>query len=112
LMNLMLAQLGYDFKVAKNGQKAVTLASEQIFDLILMDVQMPILNGLESTMLIRKMPHNTSIYIIGLSANVFDEDKKKAIESGMNDYLTKPIRLVELAEKLKDCSTRLKSKVK
>jgi PAS domain S-box-containing protein len=112
LMDLMLAQLGYDFKVAKNGQKAVTLASEQIFDLILMDVQMPILNGLESTMLIRKMPHNTSIYIIGLSANVFDEDKKKAIESGMNDYLTKPIRLVELAEKLKDCSTRLKSKVK
>jgi PAS domain S-box-containing protein len=109
LMNLMLAQLGYDFKVAKNGQKAVTLASEQIFDLILMDVQMPILNGLESTMLIRKMPHNTSIYIIGLSANVFDEDKKKAIESGMNDYLTKPIRLVELVEKLKDYATRLKS---
>jgi PAS domain S-box-containing protein len=111
LMNLMLAQLGYDFEVAKNGKEAVTLASKQVFDLILMDVQMPVLNGLESTKLIRKMPRNNSIYIIGLSANVFDEDQKKAIESGMNDYLTKPIRLVELAEKLKDYATRLKSNV-
>jgi PAS domain S-box-containing protein len=112
LMNLMLVQLGYDFEVAKNGKKAFELASEQVFDLILMDVQMPVLNGLESTILIRKMPLNNSVYIIGLSANVFDEDQKRAIESGMNDYLTKPIRLVELAEKLKDCSTKLKSNVK
>ncbi len=112
LMNLMLAQLGYDFEVAKNGKIAVALASEQIFDLILMDVQMPVLNGLESTMLIREMAHNSSTYIIGLSANVFDEDQKKAMESGMNDYLTKPIRLVELAEKLKYYSRRLKSNVK
>jgi len=111
LMNLMLVQLGYDFEVAKNGKKAFELASEQVFDLILMDVQMPVLNGLESTILIRKMPLNNSVYIIGLSANVFDEDQKRAIESGMNDYLTKPIRLVEFAEKLKDCSTKLKSNV-
>lgn len=112
LMNLMLSQLGYDFEVAKNGREAVELATEQVFDLILMDVQMPVLNGLEATSLIRKIPSTSSVYIIGLSANVFDEDQKKAIESGMNDYLTKPIRLGALAEKLKNCSVELSSKLR
>ncbi len=110
LMNLMLNQLGYSFEVAKNGKIAVELASEKVFDLILMDVQMPILNGLEATMQIRKMPENNSVYIIGLSANVFDEDQKKALNSGMDDYITKPIRLVALAEKLKYYSTQLVAK--
>jgi CheY-like chemotaxis protein len=112
LMNLMLTQLGYHYEVAKNGKKAVEFASEQVFDLILMDVQMPILNGLEATTLIRKLPHNNLVHIIGLSANVFDEDQKKAIDSGMNDYLIKPIRLVALAEKLKDYSIKVRSKLK
>jgi len=105
LMDLMLTQLGYSFEIAKNGKEAVELAKEKNFDLILMDVQMPVLNGLEATMLIRKMPENNSVFIIGLSANVFDEDQKKALDSGMNDYLTKPIRLAPLAEKLKNYSS-------
>lgn len=110
LMDLMLKQLGYDYEVAKNGKKAVELTTMKMFDLILMDVQMPILNGLEATTLIRRIPQNSSLYIIGLSANVFDEDQKRAIESGMNDYLTKPIRLAALAEKLKFYSIQVLSK--
>ncbi len=112
LMNLMLTQLGYSFKIAKNGKEAVESLSEFDFDLILMDVQMPVLNGLEATRLIRKMPAKDALVIIGLSANVYDEDQKKALESGMNDYLTKPIRLVALAEKLKFYATSLLAKSK
>ncbi len=107
LMTLMLDQLGYKFTIAQNGQEAVKLVSENDFDLILMDVQMPILNGLEASRIIRTMPEGKNIFIIGLSANVFDEDRKKAIESGMNDYLTKPIRLYSLAQKLKIFASKI-----
>ncbi|WP_075352320.1 PAS domain-containing hybrid sensor histidine kinase/response regulator [Algoriphagus marinus] len=107
LMNLMLEQLGYNFDIAKNGKEAVDLVNTNDYDLILMDVQMPILNGLEASKLIKSMPYSHHPYIIGLSANVFDEDRKMAFESGMDDYLTKPIRLLSLAEKLKLFSIRI-----
>jgi PAS domain S-box-containing protein len=100
LMTLMFQQLGFQFEVAKNGAEVLEKVQEQQFDVILMDVQMPVMNGLEATRKIRKMDGNEDIIIIGLSANVFEEDQKKAIESGMNDYLTKPIRLAALADKL------------
>ena len=106
-MDLMLGQLGYVFEVARNGKEAVDLAAEKHFDLILMDVQMPILNGLEASTQIRKLPKNNLVPIIGLSANVFDDDQKKALDAGMSDYLTKPIRLAALAEKLKYYSSDL-----
>lgn len=101
LMSLMLDQLGYDFTLAKNGEEALYLARDNEFDVALMDVQMPKLNGLEATMAIRELQNREDLIIIGLSANVFDEDYNKAIQSGMDDYLTKPIRLNVLAEKLK-----------
>ena len=70
------------------------------YDVILMDVQMPVLNGIDATIEIRKNPDNKDIIIIGLSANVFEEDQQKAKDAGMDDYLTKPIRLAVLADKL------------
>ncbi|HAS60627.1 MAG TPA: hybrid sensor histidine kinase/response regulator, partial [Algoriphagus sp.] len=100
LMKLMLNQLGFQYEVARNGEEAVEKVKEQDFDIVLMDVQMPIMNGLEATDEIRKLPKKRDLVIIGLSANVFDEDQMKAIESGMDDYLTKPIRLAVLAERL------------
>lgn len=100
LMTLMFQQLGFQFEVAKNGREVLEKVKTQVFDVILMDVQMPIMNGLEATREIRKLDGNDQLIIIGLSANVFEEDQKKAIESGMNDYLTKPIRLAALADKL------------
>lgn len=100
LMTLMFQQLGFHFEVAKNGVEVLEKVNVQKFDVILMDVQMPVMNGLEATREIRKNEANSEIIIIGLSANVFEEDQKKAIESGMNDYLTKPIRLAALADKL------------
>ncbi|MBN3519509.1 response regulator [Algoriphagus lutimaris] len=100
LMDLMLDQLGYSFEIARNGLEALDMVMNQEFDLVLMDVQMPVMNGLEATKRIRETPNMENLFIIGLSANVFDEDQKKAFESGMDDYLTKPIRLMALAKKL------------
>jgi PAS domain S-box-containing protein len=100
LMTLMFQQLGFQFEVAQNGEEALEKAKEQDFDVILMDVQMPFMNGLEATREIRKLKGKDNVVIIGLSANVFEDDQKKALESGMNDYLTKPIRLASLADRL------------
>ncbi|MGM0946661.1 MAG: ATP-binding protein [Bacteroidota bacterium] len=100
LLELMLEQLGFEYKIAKNGLEAIEKVKEEHFDLVLMDVQMPLMNGLEASREIRLLPGMEQLIIIGLSANVFDDDKILAIEAGMNDYLTKPIRLAVLAEKL------------
>ncbi|WP_339751834.1 ATP-binding protein [Algoriphagus aquimarinus] len=110
LMTLMLDQLGYDFEVAKNGLEVLGLVKAKEFDMILMDVQMPLLNGLEASKKIRALGEKGEIFIIGLSANVFDEDQRKAAEAGMDDYLTKPIRLISLAEKIKEYSLKSASK--
>jgi len=111
LMTLMFQQLGFQFEVAKNGAEVLKKVKEQQFDVILMDVQMPLMNGLEATREIRKMDGNDQIIIIGLSANVFEEDQRKALESGMNDYLTKPIRLAALADKLEYYYRKVREKV-
>ncbi|PZX53844.1 PAS domain S-box-containing protein [Algoriphagus ratkowskyi] len=109
LMTLMLGQLGYAFQVARNGKEALEMAGQNDYDIILMDVQMPILNGLEASIAIRELKNGNEVFIIGLSANVFDEDQKKAIAAGMNDYLNKPIRLLGLAEMIQKYSLKPKS---
>ncbi len=111
LMTLMFQQLGFQFEVAKNGTEVLEKVRAQEFDVILMDVQMPVMNGLEATREIRKMQGTEQIIIIGLSANVFEEDQKKALESGMDDYLTKPIRLAALADKLEFYYRKVRARV-
>ena len=108
LMGLMFQQLGFAFEVAKNGQEAVDKVRKQDFDLVFMDVQMPVMNGVEATAEIRKMVTKQSLIIIGLSANAFEDDQNKATEVGMNDYLTKPLRLAVLASKLEQYYRKLK----
>jgi PAS domain S-box-containing protein len=108
LMGLMFQQLGFAFEVAKNGQEAVDKVRDQDFDLVFMDVQMPVMNGFEATEEIRKMATKQSLIIIGLSANAFEDDQKKALEVGMDDYLTKPLRLAVLASKLEQYYRKLK----
>ena len=108
LMGLMFQQLGFAFEVAKNGQEAVDKVRDQDFDLVFMDVQMPVMNGFEATEEIRKMATKQSLIIIALSANAFEDDQKKALEVGMDDYLTKPLRLAVLASKLEQYFRKLK----
>ena len=92
----MLKILGHKVMVASNGKIALAAALKRNFDLILMDVQMPEMDGMESTIAIRKAGIKTPI--VGLSANVLEHDKLKAVEAGMNDYLHKPIIFEKLAE--------------
>lgn len=108
LMGLMFKQLGYGFEVARNGKEAVEKVSVQDFDLVFMDVQMPVMNGLEATEEIRKMAQGDQLVLIGLSANAFEDDQNQALAVGMDDYLTKPLRLAVLASKLEQYYRKLK----
>jgi|GEM_PF-363029 len=98
-MKMLMEQLGYDIKVARNGLEAVEMVKGgQLFDLILMDIQMPKMNGLDATKEIRKIKGYESTMIVGLSANAFREDVEIAMTSGMNHYLTKPVSVHDVAK--------------
>ncbi|MFA6628218.1 MAG: PAS domain S-box protein [Sulfuricurvum sp.] len=94
--SIMLQKAGIDVKVAQDGREAVRifLSDPDYFDLILMDLQMPIMSGYEATASIRQ--HNTHIPIIALTAAAMIEDKEKALTAGMDDHLSKPIDMDEL----------------
>jgi CheY-like chemotaxis protein len=86
----------YDFFRALNGQEAVALAESEKPDLILMDMKMPIMDGMEATRQIRaKMPN---MPIIALTANAFDSDRQHALEAGCNDFISKPVSAVNCLE--------------
>ncbi|WP_160121161.1 hybrid sensor histidine kinase/response regulator [Rhodovarius lipocyclicus] len=88
----MLAAAGIEALTADDGQAAVRMAQEQPFDAILMDVQMPVMDGLEATRAIRAAPGpNQHARIIGLTAAVGPSHERQCIEAGMNDYLVKPV---------------------
>ena len=92
LVKGILKKLGYEsVDYVVNGSEAVSAVQRQDYDLILMDVQMPEMDGLEATSIIKKSLKK-DIIIVGLSANVFAEDKQKAKEAGMDDYLEKPLK--------------------
>ncbi|MDR9499830.1 MAG: response regulator, partial [Hydrogenovibrio sp.] len=85
----MLEQLGLTLEVADNGEQAVQKTQENRFDLILMDIQMPVMDGYQATKRIRRF--NMDVPIIALTAAAMIEDKEKALAAGMNDHLSKPI---------------------
>lgn len=82
---------GLNVQIADNGLTAVNMASRTNFRLILMDMQMPELDGVAATKAIRAQPRHYTTPIIAVSANVFDEDVKRCLAAGMDDYLTKPV---------------------
>jgi signal transduction histidine kinase/DNA-binding response OmpR family regulator len=99
LMGILLKQMGNTFAVAHDGVEAVSMVKEKKFDLILMDIQMPVMDGFEATRIIRD-EMKVTVPIIALTARVFKEDEEKCVAVGMNDFLTKPIELKTLAEKI------------
>lgn len=89
----------YRIERALNGREAVELSAALRPDLIFMDIRMPVMDGLEATENIRKVDPVTPIIV--LTANAFDEDRKKALKAGCNDYLAKPLNVVQLNELLR-----------
>jgi signal transduction histidine kinase/ActR/RegA family two-component response regulator len=87
---------GYRLIVAKDGEAAIALAKAHTPDIILMDIQMPIMDGLEATKQIRLDPNLANIPIIALTALAMSGDREKCLEVGANEYLTKPVKLKEL----------------
>ena len=104
LIEKMLAKFGVRCEFAEHGGQAVELASSQSFDLILMDCQMPEMDGYQATRLIRM--RDSRVPILALTANVSPEDRQKALDSGMNEVLTKPIQLQVLEQALDRWLTR------
>ena len=90
-MDLLQDIAGLNLTLAENGLVAVDLAKQQNFDLILMDLLMPVMGGLEATREIRKLPAYASTPIIAMTANAFDDDKDGCAEVGMNDHISKPV---------------------
>ena len=94
----MLERLGYEVTIAVNGAEAVAAVQAEDFSAVLMDCQMPILDGYAATKQIRELPGRlASIPIIALTANAMDGDEMRCLVAGMNDYLSKPVRPDDLA---------------
>ncbi|MBH9553357.1 PAS domain S-box protein [Inhella gelatinilytica] len=96
----MLRNAGVAADVAVNGRRAVHMAAERRYDLILMDLRMPIMDGFEATMAIRNIDQHVRTPIVAMTANAFAEDRAAALESGMNDHIGKPVSAEVLYETL------------
>ena len=89
---LLLKTFGYDADIANNGLEVLELLKKQSYNIILMDMQMPEMDGLTATKMIRESSQ-TQPWIIAVTANVLERDRQKCLEVGMNDYLSKPIMI-------------------
>src|ERR1041385_773391 len=98
MMRRLLEMAGYRVVEAMNGEEAVTLAKSERPHLILMDLSLPVIDGLAATRLIRKLPHCGSTPIIAVSAHDTSDFQSEAIEAGCNSYVTKPIDFNDLED--------------
>ena len=87
---------GYDVILAGNGKEGVDLATSQVPDLIVMDIMLPVMDGLEATRLIREHPNTHSTPILAMTAKVTEQDKKDCFQSGCNDHIGKPFTARQL----------------
>jgi predicted ATPase/signal transduction histidine kinase/CheY-like chemotaxis protein len=104
----ILEQGGHTFSIANNGKEALDLHEKEKFDLILMDIEMPVMNGCEATKAIRAREQQLGMYtiIVGISGNARKEKIEAAFECGMDDYLIKPIRKDEVYRMIDTCMNR------
>jgi two-component system, sensor histidine kinase len=103
---LLLKNIGTECEIAENGKIAFEMAQKRNFDIILMDMQMPVIDGIESTSKIREYEALKKVdkpaYIVAVTANAMSEDRQKCLSAGMNDFLSKPFQASELINIIKN----------
>jgi signal transduction histidine kinase/ActR/RegA family two-component response regulator len=105
LINALLARMGHRVHLVGNGRLAVEAVRRGDYDLVLMDLQMPEMDGMEATHAIRALGERfASLPIIAMTANAFDEDRQACLAAGMDDYVAKPIDVARLAEAIARCT--------
>ncbi len=97
----VLSKSGFSVDIAADGKVAVESVENKMYDLILMDINMPVMNGYEASRAIRAMKGNESVIIIAMTAYGEQESKGNCIDAGMNDYIAKPIEVKEVINKIK-----------
>jgi two-component system sensor histidine kinase EvgS len=110
LLRQQLTRLGHEVVEAENGEQALECCSEQHFDLLITDCQMPVMDGLTLTRLLRERQQQPLI-ILGLTANAQPEERRRCIAAGMDDCLFKPLHLKQLEAGLQRLSQKDKSPV-
>ncbi len=105
----VLNKLGYkDIHIAQNGIEAIEKFTQECYEIILMDIQMPEMDGLEATRMIRKINQRQPI-IIAMTANVLQEDKEACIQAGMDDFISKPVKWEDLMKYLEKASLEIRN---
>lgn len=102
MLTRRLERKGYEVHIAENGQEAVDKAKSCAPDLILMDISMPIMSGIEATKMLRQTPDVSSVKIVALTAHAMDSARQECMDAGCDDFATKPVDfagLVQLIEK-------------
>jgi PAS domain S-box-containing protein len=108
---IMLDGLGWEIDIAVNGQEAVDRVANNEYHLILMDMQMPVMEGPEAAQKIRQLPHRSATPILAMTANAFLEDRQACFDAGMNDFISKPVSPNQLFEMLLKWLTKSKTAV-
>ncbi len=100
MLSRRLARRKFEVIMAEDGEEAVNLARQESPDLILMDISLPKMDGLEATRILKGSPDTASVPILALTAHAMASDRDRALEAGCDDYDTKPIELSRLLEKI------------
>lgn len=98
---IMLKNMGFEVVCAENGKEAAEFFEKESIDLILMDIQMPIMNGMEAAQAIRKTEKGAAVPIVALTAYALKGDRERILASGMNDYIAKPCTGQDIFEVIK-----------
>jgi len=106
----MLRKLGASAELAKDGQECVDKVRSGDYDLVLMDIQMPRMDGVAATRAIRQIAGIRQPRIVALTANAMDSDRQACLDAGMEDFLSKPFQVTDLQDRLETAATLAKAR--